>query len=103
MPKIQLISTDFDGTLHEDFAHEPVPHNLQERLGALQRRGCIWIINTGRDLASLMETMGRAHLSIRPDFVVAVEREIYRHEGHQYVPLEPWNQQCIRDHAGVFG
>jgi len=29
---IRLISTDFDGTIHEDFAHSPVPDALQDRL-----------------------------------------------------------------------
>jgi len=60
------------------------------------------VINTGRDLASLMESMGRAHLRARPDFVVTVEREIHRHVGGHYESVEPWNGACVRDHAGIF-
>lgn len=99
---LRLISTDFDGTIHEDFAHSPVPEALQDRLIALQGQGVTWVINTGRDLASLMESMGRAHLRARPDFVVTVEREIHRHVGGHYESLEPWNGACIRDHAEIF-
>lgn len=99
---IRLISTDFDGTIHEDFAHSPIPNALQDRLLELQSRGVTWVINTGRDLASLMESMGRAHLRVRPDFVVTVEREIHRHVGGHYESVEPWNGRCIQDHALIF-
>ncbi len=48
---IQLISTDFDGTLHAEFEDPPVPRDLQELIGELQRQGAKWAINTGRDLS----------------------------------------------------
>ncbi|MBX3734656.1 MAG: HAD hydrolase family protein [Verrucomicrobiae bacterium] len=99
---IRLVSTDFDGTIHEDFAHAPVPDALQDRLLDLQAQGVSWVINTGRDLASLMESIGRARLRVRPDFVVTVEREIHRHVGGHYESVEPWNADCVRDHAGIF-
>ncbi|MCW5557538.1 MAG: HAD hydrolase family protein, partial [Verrucomicrobiae bacterium] len=54
------------------------------------------------DLASLMESMGRAHLRPRPDFVVTVEREIHRHVGGHYESVEPWNGTCVREHAETF-
>lgn len=99
---IRLVSTDFDGTIHEDFAHSPVPDALQDRLLAMQAVGVTWVINTGRDLASLMESMGRAHLRVRPDFVVTVEREIHRHVGGHYEPVEPWNGNCVREHNALY-
>ncbi len=99
---IQLISTDFDGTLHADFENPPVPLDLQALIGDLQGRGAKWVINTGRDLSSLMEGMARARLSIRPDFVVTVEREIHVHAGHKYEELDGWNQQCRTDHEKLF-
>ena len=76
----ELISTDFDGTLHADHEDPPVPHDLQELIASLQVRGAKWVINTGRDLGSLLETLGRARLRIKPDYVVVVEREIYCHQ-----------------------
>jgi hypothetical protein len=99
---IQLISTDFDGTFYAEFESPPVPVDLQVLIERLQRQGAKWVINTGRDLSSLMETVGRAHLSIRPDYLVVVEREIYAHEGSRYVPLQPWNNECEQKHLELF-
>ena len=99
---IRLISTDFDGTIHEDFAHAPVPETFQNRIANLQKKGVIWVINTGRDLASLMEGIGRARVRVLPDFVVTVEREIHRHVGGHYEAVEPWHGTCVQDHADVF-
>ena len=99
---IKLLSTDFDGTLFAEFENPPVPVKLQEIIGKLQAQGAIWVINTGRDLSSLMEAMGRAHLSVKPDFLVLVEREIYSHQDSQYVELADWNRDCHHAHAELF-
>ena len=101
-PPIQLISTDFDGTLHAEFETPPVPLDLQRLIGDLQRQGAQWVINTGRDLSSLLETMARAHLGIKPDWIVTVEREIYRHKDSSYVGVPEWNLACTRDHDTLF-
>lgn len=100
---LQLLSTDFDGTIHEDFADPPIPVALQDRIRSFQARGAVWAINTGREMASLMETMGRAHITVMPDYLILVEREIFRHEHGRYLPVEPWNSQCTRDHQETFG
>ena len=99
---IKLISTDFDGTLHSDFEFPPVPRELEHLIGSLQKQGVAWIINTGRDLSNLMEGIARAQLSIHPDFVVVVEREIYEHRDAQYIGVEDWNTGCAEAHADVF-
>ena len=49
-PPIQLICTDFDGTLHSDYTEPPVPQALQTKLAQLQAQGATWVINTGRTL-----------------------------------------------------
>src|SRR5438093_11068268 len=77
---IQIISTDFDGTFFAEFENPPVPGELQRLIGQLQEAGAKWVINTGRDLSSLLETLGRARLRVRPDYLVVVEREIYVHD-----------------------
>jgi len=100
---IKLISTDFDGTFFAEFENPPVPHELQHLIGRLQAEGAKWVINTGREMSSLMESLGRAHLSIRPDFLVLVEREIYIHEGAKYTGLEEWNRTCREAQAELFG
>ncbi|MDQ6631688.1 MAG: Cof-type HAD-IIB family hydrolase [Verrucomicrobiota bacterium] len=99
---IQLISTDFDGTLFAEFENPPVPLRLQKIIGELQAQGVKWLINTGRELSSLMEALGRAHLSVKPDYLVLVEREIYCHENLQYVELADWNRDCSHAHAELF-
>jgi hydroxymethylpyrimidine pyrophosphatase-like HAD family hydrolase len=99
---IKLISTDFDGTLHADCENPPVPHDLQELIGRLQSEGAKWVINTGRDLSSVMEGIARARLTIRPDYLVVVEREIYLQDESQYLPCEPWNDGCRDAHADLF-
>ena len=99
---IQLISTDFDGTLHAEFENPPVPVRLERNLAALQKQGAKWIINTGRDLSSLLETLARARLSIWPDYLGLVEREIYVREGHEYHPLAGWNSSCNTAHTALF-
>jgi hydroxymethylpyrimidine pyrophosphatase-like HAD family hydrolase len=99
---IQLLSTDFDGTLHAEFESPPVPADLQRLIAQLQARGLTWVINTGRDLSSLMETLGRAHLSIWPDYVVTVEREIHCRTQGEYVAVEDWNCRCRAAHEQVF-
>ncbi len=99
---IQLISTDFDGTLFAEFENPPVPQSLQAIIGSLQAEGAKWVINTGRDLSSLMETMGRAQLTIHPDYLVIVEREIYQRDGSRYVGLEGWNRGCTQAHEELF-
>src|SRR3954462_5118893 len=99
---IQLISTDFDGTLHADSENPPVPLDLQELIGDLQRQGAKWVINTGRDLSSVMEGIARSRLSIRPDYLVVVEREIYFEEESQFRECEPWNSACGEAHAELF-
>ena len=99
---LRLVSTDFDGTIHADFSHGPVPVALQARLKSLQSAGTLWIINTGRDLPSLMESIGRSRMEVMPDYVVAVEREIYRHVGGHFESVQPWNDRCHADHEALF-
>ncbi len=101
-PPIKLISTDFDGTLYADFDDPPIPRGLASLLGELKSQGAKWVINTGRDMSSLMEALGRASLDVTPDFLVLVEREIHSQQGAQYVQLEEWNAQCTRAHEETF-
>jgi HAD superfamily hydrolase (TIGR01484 family) len=99
---IQLLSTDFDGTLFAEFENPPIPAALQDLIGRMQAQGAKWVINTGRDMSSLMESLGRAAIGIEPDFLVLVEREIHVHQQSRYVGLEEWNSGCSRTHAELF-
>lgn len=99
---IQLISTDFDGTIFAEFENPCISPKLIEIIADLQSRGAKWVINTGREMSSLMESLGRAKIPVEPDYLVLVEREIYSHNGIRYVGAEPWNAECTRSHAELF-
>jgi HAD superfamily hydrolase (TIGR01484 family) len=99
---IKLISTDFDGTIFAEFENPPVPEKLQKLIGDLQKKGAKWAINTGRDMSSLMEALARSRISIQPDYLVLVEREIHIHDGIRYVSHDKWNSECIRAHEKLF-
>ena len=99
---IKLISTDFDGTLFAEFETPPIPAQLLQLIGRLQVQGAKWVINTGREMSSLMETLARAGISLEPDYLVVVEREIHVHHSSQYIGLEHWNTACTRTHAELF-
>lgn len=99
---VKLISTDFDGTLFAEFENPPIPEQLQKLIAGLQARGAKWVINTGRDMSSLMEALGRSGITVEPDYLVLVERDIYQHHESQYSPLAEWNDGCARAHADLF-
>ena len=99
---IKLISTDFDGTIFAEFENPPIAEKFQVLIADLQSRGAKWVINTGRDMSSLMEALGRTQISVEPDFLVLVEREIYLHDGVRYVGLETWNAACTQAHEEIF-
>ncbi len=99
---IQLLSTDFDGTLFAEFENPPIPIELQELLAELQQQGVKWVINTGREMSSLMESLARSGMEVKPDYLVLVEREIHIRHQSQYCSLEEWNQPCHRRHRALF-
>lgn len=99
---IKLISTDFDGTLFAEFEKPPIPVHLQRLIGELQERGVKWVINTGRDMSGLMEALARSQVTVKPDFLVLVEREIHCHHESQYVGWHDWNDACHRSHEDLF-
>ncbi len=101
-PLIEIISTDFDGTIFAESESPPVPDVLQDLIAELQGQGTKWVINTGRDLSSLMEAKARTRLRVKPDYVVVVEREIYRHDDQSYSPIAEWNDACSRTHEVLF-
>ena len=99
---IEIISTDFDGTLHADEETPPVPQRLQALIRQLQDQGAKWVINTGRDFDSLTQGMNGAELEVQPDYLVVLEREIYVREDGHYAPWQDWNGACRLAHAELF-
>lgn len=99
---IKLISTDFDGTIFAEFEDPAIPVELIGLISRLQAQGAKWVINTGRDMSSLMETLARTGIEAEPDYLVLVEREIFVHRESQYVPHSPWNSACGKEHEALF-
>ena len=99
---IKLIATDFDGTIFAEFENPPIPDEFVTLIAAMQERGARWVINTGRDMSSLMEALGRSRIPIEPDFLVLVEREIHIHQDSRYISHHAWNTTCEAAQARVF-
>ena len=100
--KIRLISTDFDGTIHDPSDTPPIAPELLFHLRDAQTCGVKWVINTGRELADMIEKLRLLAGDIRPDFIVAVEREIHQRHNEQYLGHASWNSDCRTDHAALF-
>ena len=99
--RVKLVSTDFDGTIFDEFAEDPVAVEFQELIAEFQADGGVWVINTGRDQASLLEELARRRVRVRPDYLVVVEREIYKLAGRAYQSLEDWNRTCSLRHQDL--
>jgi len=102
--RIQLIATDFDGTL---VAHENDPvldPSCIELIGELQRGGALWTINTGRSVELLESGLLDFEFPIRPDFILTSERDVFRpsRNGGNWEPFGDWNDRCAQAHAELF-
>lgn len=99
---IKIISTDFDGTIFAEFENPPIAASFVALISRLQAQGVKWIINTGRDMSGLMEALARSRISVQPDALVLVEREIYFHQDARYVGAADWNSRCTAAHEELF-
>lgn len=100
--RVELVSTDFDGTIFAEFEQPPLSPRFLDWIRRFQRAGGRWVINTGRDLGSLLEALARAGSPVWPDFLVLVEREVYIHDRGTYVEWAEWNRACHRAHNELF-
>ena len=53
-------------------------------------------------MSSLLEALARARISVEPDFLVLVEKEIHIRDGVRYVSLDSWNDACARAQEELF-
>jgi hydroxymethylpyrimidine pyrophosphatase-like HAD family hydrolase len=100
--QLRMICTDFDGTIAEA-DHKPISSAFFKRLAAWRLRGPLyWVINTGRTFDSLQEELVRREVPIWPDWVVAVEREIWLVRDRRGVGWFEWNRKCETLHTQLF-
>jgi len=100
---IRLLSTDFDGTLVGHDADPPVSPALFEALATLQARGCLWAINTGRELHHIIEGLAEYGFPMKPDYVLTAEREVFhRASDGSWQDFGDWNARCAAAHNMLF-
>jgi hydroxymethylpyrimidine pyrophosphatase-like HAD family hydrolase len=101
---IQLISTDFDGTLISHGFQPPVVPELFDVLREFRAQGGHWAVNTGRTLWHAEDGLRREfRFPIEPDFLLVEERDIYRRSrSGNWEPVGDWNARCASDHAQLF-
>jgi HAD superfamily hydrolase (TIGR01484 family) len=99
-----ILSFDFDGTLHDPAGNPPVSRDFFGILKDLREsHGAIWGINTGRAIPHVMEGLVDNRFPFLPDWVVAREREIWMpNQFGRWIPHEPWNRNCAREHIEFF-
>jgi len=102
--RIQLLSTDFDGTLVSHLGEPALDRQCMESIRELQDASAIWTINTGRSVDLLESGLANFEFQIRPDFILTTERDVFRPSGNgdKWEPFGDWNDRCARDHAELF-
>ena len=99
---IYLLCTDFDGTLYSE-SHSPrIPEKLIEMIQELRKQGMLWMVNTGRDLEYLLESLVEHSSGVMPDYIGVVEREVFKYKSGEYHPVNHWNQHSRAAHETLF-
>ncbi|MCE0483266.1 MAG: HAD hydrolase family protein [Methylacidiphilales bacterium] len=99
---LRMICTDYDGTITEP-EHQPISFSFFERLAAWRRHGPVyWVINTGRTYENLRDDLIARKVPIWPDWIVALEREIWLVRDRRGVGWFEWNRRCELLHAQLF-
>jgi len=101
---LQLLSTDFDGTIINHDAKPSVAPEMIAALHDLRAAGVLWAVNTGRTLSHIEDALNREFaFPIQPDFVLVEERDIYHREDDEpWKPFGDWNERGVRDHDELF-
>ena len=103
-PVIQLLSTDFDGTIVNHDAKPPVVPELLVALRELRAAGVKWAVNTGRTLGHMDDGLLREFaLPVQPDYAIVEERDIYHREADgSWKPFGNWNERSMQVHDELF-
>ncbi len=100
--RLRLLCTDFDGTIAETDGSDISPAFF-ERIEAARKTGPLyWIINTGRTFESVRDELIHRKAPFWPDWVVAVEREIWLVRDRRGIGWFEWNRKCELMHAQLF-
>jgi len=102
--EIRLLSIDFDGTLVSRVSEPVLDRQCMELIRDLQGDGVLFSINTGRSVDLLESGLTDFEFTVRPDFILTTEREVFRrgNNGEKWEAFGDWNERCARDHAELF-
>lgn len=95
---MQLLSTDFDGTLVGFPQRLACPPLLSDALVAARAADVAWVINTGRSLEHLEEGLAEFAAPHAPDYAVVNERHLYELRGRDWIAIGTWNERCDEEH-----
>lgn len=99
---IQLLSTDFDGTLIGLGGRGRCIPILAEALDAVHTRGITWVVNTGRSLDFAIVGLEEFGSPWIPSFLVVNERHVFGRVGSDWHALADWNKTCDLAHESLF-
>ena len=103
MLQLQLLSTDFDGTLIEHQSDGRCSADFAEVLLLHEKVGGLWALNTGRSLDLAIEGLAAFKAPVEPNFLLTTEREIFlRSRDGNWTPHHEWNDRCHRRHSELF-
>ena len=95
-----LLCFDFDGTLIDPKKSQEIDPSLQKALSLIREKNAAIVINTGRSLMEAAAGIHQCRLDFQPDYIIALEREIYEpNKFKRWVDLGKWNIKCRKDHV----
>ncbi len=99
MLPIQLLSTDFDGTILDWGLDAKSAQPFFDLVGDWQKQGLIWAINTGRSIPQLEDALSAPDFPIQPDYIITTERAVHRRGPNSWEDFGDWNRRCDEAHA----
>ncbi|MEO7932091.1 MAG: HAD hydrolase family protein [Chthoniobacterales bacterium] len=96
---IQLLSTDFDGTILDWGLDVESAQPFFDLVGDWQKRGLIWAINTGRSIPQLEDALTAPNFPIQPNYIITTERAVHRRGVNSWEDFGDWNRRCAEAHA----
>ena len=94
-----LLCFDFDGTFIDPENSRELDPSLIKALNLAREKNAAIVINTGRSLIDATEGIYKCGMKILPDYIIALEREIYQpNRFKRWIDLGKWNPRCRKDH-----
>lgn len=94
-----LLCFDFDGTFIDPENSREIDTSLKTALNLAREKNAAIVINTGRSLIDATEGIYKCGMKILPDYIIALEREIYQpNRFKRWIDLGKWNAKCRKDH-----